>query len=367
MSEKTEKPTPKKSRDARENGQVPVSRDLAQLVIFAGVGEVALLTEKYWHQHILALANKSLAHIANPSSSMLTDALVANGSFLLAIFMVVGLLSIVLAVAGNWGQFGILISPKLLKMDLNKLNPINGVSQLFSKKKLLEAFSTILKTVVFGLAVYLVIRSQLGAIVSLSGGVPDNVHDAVMAAMGFLFHVIAGIGLVLALIDFAIQKIIHNQSLMMSMEDIKREYRESEGDPVVKGQRRQLARELAQESEADKTEEANAVVVNPTHFAVAMLYDVEKAPVPIVLAKGRDETAQAMIHRARECGIPVIRHVWLARTLYATGHAERAIPKSSYEAVAHVYAVIQAVGDTDHLGQPIELESHGIEPDSDSY
>ena len=143
------------------------------------------------------------------------------------------------------------------------------------------------------------------------------------------------------------------------IDEIKREYKESEGDPMVKGTRKQLAREWANEQPAARTESANAVVVNPTHFAVALLYDPEAAPVPLVLAKGKDEIAHAMIARAHQLGIPVLRHVWLARTLYATGRPDTVIPKASYEAVAHVYAVIQEMIESDQHVPLTELETCG--------
>jgi type III secretion protein U len=148
------------------------------------------------------------------------------------------------------------------------------------------------------------------------------------------------------------------------MEEIKREYRESEGDPMVKAMRKAIARSLAQQGPVAKTQDADAVVVNPTHFAIAMVYDTELAQVPVVLAKGKDEVAQAMIECARSLGIPVIRHVWLARTLYSTGKADTVIPKASYEAVAHVYAVINELKEMGHLDKEVELESLGDPPSS---
>jgi type III secretion protein U len=166
----------------------------------------------------------------------------------------------------------------------------------------------------------------------------------------------------LAMIDFAMQKYFHTKELMMDMEEIKKEYKESEGDPMVKGQRKQLAREWANSDPVKKTDDANAVVVNPTHFAVAMLFDQNLTPVPVVLAKGKDEVAQAMIRRAKERGIPVIRHVWLARTLYATCRPDTVVPKSSYEAVALVYAVVLELIAQNETQRTVELESFGDPP-----
>jgi type III secretion protein U len=133
---------------------------------------------------------------------------------------------------------------------------------------------------------------------------------------------------------------------------------------MIKQKRKQLAHEWANSAPVAKTQDANALVVNPTHFAVAMLYDPKEAAVPIVLAKGKDELARAMIQRAKECGIPVIRHVWLARTLYATCRPDTFVPKSSYEAVAYVYAVVNELVAMNETHREVELESRGEPPEA---
>src|SRR5690606_774289 len=122
--------------------------------------------------------------------------------------------------------------------------------------------------------------------------------------------------------------------------------------------------EWANEAPAARTEQANAVVVNPTHFAVAMFYDPKEAMVPVVLAKGKDEIAQAMIERARDFNIPVIRHVWLARTLYATCKPDTVVPRASYEAVAMGYAVVNGLVATNDYHRHVELENAGEPPPS---
>ena len=362
MSEKTEKPTGKAIDDAREKGQVAVSRDLARLVSLAVMGEVAFAGEPACRAALLHLLALPLMQAGQPFAGAMAQVLASAATLLIAVFGVCLLAVTVAAVGGNWGQFGILVAPGVLTPNLDKLNPVNGLKNLVSLKKVAEVSLSLGKVLVLGLVTYMTVRAELPALVTLAGGTPSGIYLQFVGLLHALFRALALVCTVIALVDFAVQRHFQTKSLMMSKQDIKREYRDSEGDPMVKGQRRQLAYELADAPAVEQTEAANAVVVNPTHFAVAMLYDADSTPVPMVLAKGKDDVAQAMIQRAHALGIPVIRHVWLARTLYATGGAGRPVPRASYSAVAHVYAVVQELA-AGALAVPLELESAGIAPD----
>lgn len=360
--EKNEEPTDKKIEDAREKGQIAVSRDLAKLVTLVAMAETAFATEALWRESVESLMTFGISAVGQPFEAALQEMVASSVLLLLVVFCVCFVVCTVTAVAGHWGQFGILVSAESITPKFDKLNPVNGIKQLFSKKKLIELLITVGKAALIGWLVYVLAKSALPDIVQLAAGEPKDVYRIFLQLIKSIFHTVLIACLCLALIDFAVQKHFHRKELMMDMEEIKREYKESEGDPMVKGQRRQLARQWANEAPVARTEDANAVVVNPTHFAVAMFYDPAEAMVPLVLAKGKDATAHAMIARARELGIPVIRHVWLARTLYATGKADTPVPKASYEAVAHVYAVVQQLLESDV--REAELESLGEPPAS---
>jgi type III secretion protein U len=360
--EKNEQPTDKKIEDARDKGQIAVSRDLARLVTLVAMAETAFATEPLWRESLESLMTFGVSSVGQPFEAALKEMVTSSVLLLLVVFCVCFIVCTVSGVAGHWGQFGVLVSAESLTPNFDKLNPVNGVKQLFSKKKLIELLITVGKAALIGWMVFLLARSALPDIVQLAVGEPKDVYRTFFQLIKSIFHTVVVICLCLGLVDFAVQKHFHRKELMMDMEEIKREYKESEGDPMVKGQRRQLARQWANEAPVARTEQANAVVVNPTHFAVAMFYDPAEAMVPLVLAKGKDATAQAMIERARALGIPVIRHVWLARALYATGKADTPVPKASYEAVAHVYAVVQELLETD--GREAELESLGEPPGS---
>ena len=362
--DKTEEPTEKKIDDARLKGQIAMSRDLAKLGPLLVVAEIAFLTEPLWRQSIHSLMELSIMRVGQPFLPALMETLTGAGIFLAIVFMLCFVVCIPVGVISHWGQFGVLIAPEAATMKFDKLNPVNGFKGLVSKKKLVEVLISIGKASLIGWMVYGMVRSELPSIIHLAGGSPEDVYGGFLTLLRAVFHTLIIACLVISVVDFAIQKVFHKKELMMDMEEIKREHKESEGDPMVKGKRKQLAREWANEAPAARTESANAVVVNPTHFAVAMFYDPTEPMVPVVLAKGKDEIAHAMIERARECNIPVIRHVWLARTLYATAQPDTVVPKSSYEAVAQVYAVVHelvALGDT---GREVELESRGEPPET---
>lgn len=362
--DKTEQPTDKKLDDARKKGQVAMSRDLAKVGPLLVMMEVAFATEPMWREAIESLTELGFQSVGQPFTKSLMEMLTAAGVLMLLVFCVCFVLCSVMGVVSHWGQFGILISMESVAPNIDKLNPVNGIKGIFSKKKLFEVVLSLAKAVLIGWMVYMLTYSQLPTIIQLAGGAPKDAYYGFIEILRSVFHVVFVACLCFSVIDFAAQKHFHIKGLMMDMEEIKREYKESEGDPMVKGQRKQIARELANEAPAAKTEGANAVVVNPTHFAVAMFYDPNEAMVPVVLAKGKDDIAQAMIQRARDFGIPVIRHVWLARTLYATCRPDTVVPKSSYEAVAQVYAVVNELMALNEPGREVELESLGEPPAS---
>lgn len=364
MAEKTEQPTDKKIDDARDKGQVPVSKDLARLITLVVMAETTFATESLWREAIESLFTLSLARVGQPFAPALGEVVTSSVILLMIVFAVCWVLCSVTGVLAYWGQFGMLIAPEALEPKFDKLNPVNGLKGIISKKKLVELLLTMFKATIIGWIIYSSVRGALPDILALSGGEPKDIMRGFITLLKSVLHSVVGVCICLALMDYAVQKMFHIKELMMDMEEIKREYKESEGDPMIKGKRKQLAREIAMGDAPAKTADANAVVTNPTHFAVAMFYDPEQGGVPTVLAKGKDEVAQAMIRVAKNKSIPVIRHVWLARTLYATSRPDTVVPRSSYEAVAHVYAVVADMVATNDRGRFVELESRGEPPES---
>jgi type III secretion protein U len=364
MAEKNIDPTPHRLRDAREKGQVPVSRDVASCVLLGLGMETAFALEGIGRQRLAGLFDLSLRATQSDFMTVFSGLVAASAWLLMLSFLIYAGIGVAAGILGYWGQFGVLFSATPLVPSIDKLNPINTIKNIFSKRKLMEVLMAIGKLVAIGLLSYVMIRSELPALVSLAGGNATHSHAAAVEMIRGLFHVLFGVSVCVALVDFFVQRQAHKKQLRMSMEEVIREYKENEGDPLIKGARKEFAFELLYSDPVTKTEQANAVVVNPTHFAVAMLFDPQTAPVPIVCAKGRDETARAMIQRAKERGIPVIRHVWLARTLYATAKEQRAIPRSLFDPVALLYSVVEQLKqEGEHYA---ELDGSGRPPNSTS-
>jgi type III secretion protein U len=360
--DKNEEPTDKKIEDAKKKGQIAVSRDLARLATLVVIAESAFASSGLWRDAIFELMNGAVAGVGADFATAMQNQLMAALTLLAVVFFACFVMCPVVAVVAHWGQFGILVETEALEPKFDKLNPVNGLKQIVSKKKLVELLITVGKAALIGFLVYSLVRAHLPEIVGLAGAEPKDVWDGFMSLLRSIFHVIVVVCLVLGAIDFTVQKYFHKKELMMDQEEIKREHKESEGDPMIKSQRKRLARQWANESPAARTEDANAVVVNPTHFAVAMFYDPDEAMVPMVLAKGRDEVAQMMIKRAHERGIPVVRHVWLARALYATGQEDMPVPRSTYQAAAQVYAVVHELVASGDVQREVELEALGERP-----
>ena len=363
--EKKEQPTQHKLKKAREDGQVPISRDFASIVKVLAVGEIAFMTESLWRESLESLLLLGVKSVNQPFDVSFAEIMSTARLFFGIVILGCLVMCTVLAFLANWGQFGPLVATKLLKFDLTKLNPVNGIKQLFSQKKLIELLMTLVKVTLVALVMYYLIRGEIGDILALSGGTPKDVYQGFIILLRRAFHIVVGIFFVLAVIDLVVQRALHIKSLRMDLEEIKNESKENEGDPLIKGKRRQLGQELIMSDPVTTTANASAVVVNPTHFAVGLFYDPAKPDtVPIVICKGKDWMAQAMIERAKSLGIPVIRHVWLARTLYATCPPPSVVPRSSYESVAEVFAVVMELNQMDAADRNIELESDGRPPDS---
>jgi type III secretion protein U len=341
MAEKNIDPTPHKLQDARKKGQVPVSKDVAACVLLGMGMEAAFALEDVSRQRLSELFDLSLRATQADFMTVLSGAVTASGWLLMLSFLIYAGIGLVAGVLGYWGQFGPNFSAEPLVPSIDKLNPINTIKNIFSMRKVMEILMALFKLVAIGLLSYVVIRSELPALVGLAGGNASHSYGAAVEMIRGLFHILLGVTACIAIIDFFVQRRAHQKQLRMNMEEVIREFKENEGDPLIKGARKEFAFELLYSDPVSKTEQANAVVINPTHFAVAMLFDPQSAPVPVVCAKGRDETARAMIRRAQEKGIPVIRHVWLARTLYATAKEQKPIPHALFDPVALLYSVVE--------------------------
>ncbi len=333
-SEKTEQPTEHKIRKAREEGQVAKSKDFTQALLAGALfgymladaeAIIRTLTEmmrfpaQLYGMHFLDAVRISI------------DQLLLSAVKLLAPFI---LLAIVVGIFGEMIQVGVLLAFKALIPKGDRLNPASNVKQMFSMKNLVEFVKSILKMVFLGILVALVIRDSLNDLLLLpSSGLAAAGAAAANMLETLIIHSFIGF-FVIALGDLVFQRYNHRKQLMMSMDEIKQEYKQLEGDPHMKGHRKSLAKEIVMGEMVNKTRKSSAVVTNPTHLAVALYYEPEVTPLPIVVAKGKDALAFQMVQAAKECGIPVMQNVILARGLTASAKLDQYIPSDFIEPVA---------------------------------
>lgn len=360
MSEKSEKATPKKLQDARTKGQVSQSQDVPRLVVCAGLIEVILMLDDSGMQKLQGLFLLPLSRLNVPFSQALNE---VAGSAILLLASFCGLtcaIVIVLRVLSGWIQYGPLFAPEALKIDMARLNPMGQIKEMFSVKKLTDLFNSLLKAVAILLVLYLVLTPELQPLTQLANGDLARFWLAVEALLTKVANPTLAMLLVLTLVDFAIQKYFFLKKQRMSHQDIKDEHKQSEGDPHMKGHRRAIARELAEKPASapvarPSVAEADVLLVNPTHYAVALFYRPESTPLPRIISKGEDAIAREMIAEAHTCGIPVIRFIWLTRTLWADNG--QYIPRHTLQAVAQVYRVLRQLEHQWEENSIYEMES----------
>ncbi len=334
--EKTEEPTPQKLRQAREKGNVAKSQDIIQSAGFAGVFAVLGLTLAGLGQTMMDFYISAF-EAATRKGDLPTVVKITEDAvwFIVQNTMPVLGAAFLFAAAGNYAQVGFLFTVHPLKPDVKKLNPISGIKQLFSKKKLVELLKQFVK---FGLVSYVTY-----------GAIESSVRDVILAARldmmaaiqvgsEILYNIsvrVAFLFFVVGVADFFWQRHAHKKDMMMSKYDVKQEYKQSEGDPQQKAERKALAEELIMHGSQQNVSNADAVITNPAHIAVAIKYEKEKGGAPRVVAKGLRKNADKIKDIAREAGVPILRNVPLAQALNKLDLDEE-IPEELFEAVAEV-------------------------------
>lgn len=341
MSEKTEYPTSKKLRDSRAEGQVAHSKDFTQTVLILALFGYLLGNAESLIKSLAAMMLMPLNVLRMPFedaaniviSQLLTDAFWIILPFLL---IVIGLGTFV-----EMLQTGMLFAFKALIPSAKKLNLINNLKNIFALKNVIELIKSLLKIGFLSALIYTLVHDALPTLMTL----PQAGLAGVGVAVGMLLKdMMINIAIIYALIaaaDFVYQRHQYTKGLMMSKDEIKQEYKEMEGNQEIRQQRKHLHQSLLHEGAVQKARQATVVVTNPTHFAIAIQYDKDKTPLPVVLAKGEGLLAERMIRAAREEGIPVLQNIPLAHALMDSAPVDQYIPSELIEAVAEVLRLIR--------------------------
>ncbi len=338
--DKTEEPTQKRTADARKEGQVGKSQDLsASIILLAGVIFLWFLgpwMEDTMGSAIVRIIGEEVPNTLAPEAQDIDGILIMSLEYC-AYAVAPFLFMIVTAAIGiNVYMVGFTISWEALEIKFDKLNPINGIKQLFSAKKFVMLLMNMSKILLLMIVAYDFLSGIYGDSVVLS----FLEHRAILKyVVGNLWDIAFRMALVLfilGIIDFIYQKWKHNESLKMSKQEVKDEHKNAEGDPEVKNKRRQKMYELGQQRMMQEVPEAEVVVRNPTHYAVALKFKPEMQ-APEVVAKGKNEIAMKIIDHAKEANVPVWQEPWLARQLYQLDLGDT-VPPELFQAVADILA-----------------------------
>ncbi len=338
--EKTEQPTGKRLADARKRGQIPRSREAATfLVLLSGVLSLWALSS-YLGQGMMAMMRRGFsitrdeAFTVDEMGRILVSCLSSIAPVLLGICAIV----FVCAFVGAIFLGGMNFSQEAMMPKLSKLNPISGFARMFSFNSIIELIKSIAKVTCIGCFCYFLLSGRFNEILRLSYINPlTAIRDAITILFYFMLIIVCAM-IPIVIIDVPFQIWHYKKQLRMTKQEIKDEYKDSEGNPEIKGRIRRMQYQLAARRMMAKVPSADVVVTNPTHYAVALSYDPNGTTAPLVVAKGVDEVAEKIKDIARECGVPVMPLPPLARSLYYTTELDHEIPRGLFKAVAQVLA-----------------------------
>ena len=341
--EKTEVPTEKKRRESREEGQVAFSKELSSAALLAGIVLTLVATSPIILDAMRQLMSQIFRDLAQSEELSIDSIFTLSGEILsiilpafapfVAVIIFVGIFASVL-------QVGVQITYKAISPKFNKISPLTGLKRLFSSQSLADFLKSMAKLIIVGFVGYLTYIDKITELNGLSVSTPESI-------LIYNFTVVAEVAgkIVLALVAIAIfdyfyQRWHHEQQLMMTKQEVKDETKQTEGDPQLKARIRQIQREMSNARMMQEVPKADAVIVNPTHFSVAILYDRDVMSAPEVIAKGADHLALRMRTVARENNVPILERPELARDLYANVEIGDDIPERFYKVIAEILAFV---------------------------
>ena len=359
--EKTEQPSERKLEKAREEGRIVTSKEMfvftslfVGLIIMLGVLQISGYGLSVWSELFTIRPHSEL-------DTLIENQLALVLKFVIAVTAIVGAPLMVITVATQFVVGGLIFAPKAMQFKGSRINPVAGLKRMFSMKSLVELGKSLLKVfLLFGIGAAIIFYYMPGVI-----WFPDGSMDQALSMMGvYIPFMVGGLLvalLIIAILDFAWQRYSFMKEMRMSRQDLKEEFKQTEGSPEVKAKIRRLQMEAAgraaQQREAlSNIDEATAIITNPTHFAVALKYEVGSPGAPVVIAMGRGVMAQQIISRGEEFKVTIFRSPLLARALYFTGDIGQEISDRLYNAVAIVLGYIYRIDQGDQLDAPeVEL------------
>jgi flagellar biosynthetic protein FlhB len=339
--EKTEEATQTRKEDFRRRGQVPQSRELASaLFLLMGAGAIVLLSKFFLGQmHEIFDYTLGSGLVAAVRGGDIYTAMTMSGIKLMYLLLPILGIALVVGVGSTLVQTGIMNVEDALTPKLEKINPLDGLKRLFSLRNLAEGIKAVIKVVLITCVALMIIKSE---IIKVPGMMQISVEQLVTFMGDLTVRLLAGVGiamLALSAADFFFQRWDIDKKMMMTKQEVKEDHKQREGDPLIKARIRRVQRDMANRRMMEKVPQADVIITNPTHIAVALKYSAE-LPAPQVIAKGADLIAEKIKSLAREHNIPIVENKPLARTIFKTLKIGSVIPRELFVAVAEVLSYV---------------------------
>lgn len=340
---KTEKATPKKRKDERKKGNIFTSKDLTALISILGVFYSLKMLFPGMYRTVKAFMLRYMGYAANETE--LTDSFVKEiavtslDAFVRAAVPII-VIAMIIGIAITIAQTKLLFSTESLKPKFNRLNPLEGIKKLFSLKSIVEVLKGIIKITILLVILYKFIQSRFVLFSrTLDMGIMYSSKFMLESVIDMVFNISIAFAAIAA-VDYFYQWWDYERQIKMSKHDVKEEYKQMEGNPQIKGKIKEIQRQRAMSRMMQAVPTADVVIKNPTHYAVALRYDIEKDEAPILVAKGQDELALRIIKTAEENKVSVIENKPLARSIYSTTDLNREIPAEYYGEIAEILVYI---------------------------
>ncbi len=340
--ERTEQASPKRREEARKKGQVARSPEVPSAAILLACTLLFYFCSGWMLERMMDLMRWTLNACGTTSISLGTvDTLFWDWSWKLFLIMAPLMLTVVIAgFLSNYLQIGFIFSPETLAPKLEKIDPIKGFERLFSLRSLVELVKSVMKMAVIGVIVWFTLKDETENLIPL---MDESLMGILVYAGKVTFRIMIStcwVLIVLALMDYLYQRWEYEKGLRMSRQEMKDEFKQTEGDPIVKARIRRIQREVARKRMMANVPKADVVITNPTHLAVAIHYDPDRMYAPTVVAKGAGYVAEKIKEIALASHVPVIENKPVAQLLYKTVDVDRAIPEDLYRAVAEILAYV---------------------------
>ena len=342
LEDKTEAPTPRRRQEAREEGQVARSMELGSAMVLISALILIKLSGPSIVSCLKGIATDSFTNFPSQDftipglSSYLARLLLQTGTAIAPLLIGVAIVGF----ASSALQVGLVFSAKALQFKAERLNPITGITRMFSARAGVELLKSVAKIVIVGYIVFSFLRDKHTDIQSLVGA---DYLTSCSAIGGLTWNLLLRSALclfVIAALDYVFQKTQLEKQLRMTKQEVKEDYKRTEGDPLLRSRIRQKQREISGQRMMREVPKADVVVTNPTHYAVALKFVSEQSAAPIVVAKGQRLIAQRIKDIAAEAGVPIVENVQLARTLFASVEIGQEISADLYQAVAEILAYV---------------------------